>query len=253
LAISITDSHPFAVLYEQWDDPVTVSNHTHDCVQLMGLAAGALEITTPNASWMVSPNTALLIPPDLPHHVISRSPCQLLVAYLEPEIYDGVPETAEMMSVTPLLAALLQRLTRAEQPVLAQGALDRLISVTVDELHDSPRYPVRLVRPRDERLVPIYEALIENPADPTSLDDWAARFGWSSRTLARSFHQDLGMTFRQYRQHARIVSAIPLLAEGNAPSEVARRVGYQSAGTFAEVFKGVTGRTPRQVQAAERV
>lgn len=68
--------------------------------------------------------------------------------------------------------------------------------------------------------------------------------GASARTLARAFAAETGLTFQQWRTHARLRAALPMLAH-NAPLEsVAHRVGYRSASAFVAAFRREVGATP---------
>ena len=54
-------------------------------------------------------------------------------------------------------------------------------------------------RPSDERARDVAEALLADPADPRTLHDWGHAVGASSRTLARAFLSDTGLSFGRWR------------------------------------------------------
>ncbi|WP_238589326.1 helix-turn-helix domain-containing protein [Pseudonocardia sp. HH130629-09] len=58
------------------------------------------------------------------------------------------------------------------------------------------------------------------------------------------FRAETGMTFAQWRTHARVRAALVLLARGTSVGATARAVGYRKPGAFAEAFRRVTGRAP---------
>jgi AraC-like DNA-binding protein len=72
----------------------------------------------------------------------------------------------------------------------------------------------------------------------------ARRFGFSVRTLERRFAAETGMTFGQWRRHARLLEALRLLAAGRAVKTVARDAGYRSASAFVAAFSDTFGTTP---------
>jgi AraC-like DNA-binding protein len=72
----------------------------------------------------------------------------------------------------------------------------------------------------------------------------ARRFGFGVRTLERRFAAETGMTFGQWRRHARFLRALRLLAEGRAVKTVARDAGYRSASAFVAAFSETFGTTP---------
>ncbi|WP_320042068.1 helix-turn-helix domain-containing protein [uncultured Desulfobacter sp.] len=52
------------------------------------------------------------------------------------------------------------------------------------------------------------------------------------------------MTFRQWRQQARLIEALKLLAKGTPVKEVAFDVGYESVSAVIYMFKKSLGSTP---------
>lgn len=79
-----------------------------------------------------------------------------------------------------------------------------------------------------------------------SADDVAATFGMSRRTLARRL-EDNGSNFRKLLEAALFDSARHLLESSSLPMlEIAARLGYADAASFARAFKRWSGLTPRQ-------
>jgi AraC-like DNA-binding protein len=107
--------------------------------------------------------------------------------------------------------------------------------------------PPRVPLPRERRLKLICDALIEQPADRRTLEDWGKAAGASSRTLERLFREETGMSFNAWRQACRISAAIPKLELGNSVQRVAWEVGYDSPSAFAAIFRRVTGMNPAGV------
>ena len=93
-------------------------------------------------------------------------------------------------------------------------------------------------------------ALQSNPADSLSANDWAARAGVSPRTFSRLFQRDTGMTFRQWRQQLRLLSALRRLAAGQRVNQVALELGYESPSAFVAMFRRALGTTPGRYFAA---
>ena len=65
----------------------------------------------------------------------------------------------------------------------------------------------------------------------------------------RNFAQvarELGMTFGQWRQQARLLRALERLAVGEKVIDVALALGYESPSAFATMFKRRFGLTPSQ-------
>lgn len=106
----------------------------------------------------------------------------------------------------------------------------------------------RLPQLRDPRLAPMARAIIDDPADPRTLDDWAEVCGASARTLARLFVQDTGMTFGQWRLQARLNVAFILLMTNGEIARIARKVGFASQSAFGAAFRRTFGMTPAQAR-----
>ena len=102
---------------------------------------------------------------------------------------------------------------------------------------------------QDDRLARIGRALTVDPSDGRSLEAWARVAGAGTRTLARLFVQDTGMTFGTWRTHLRVARAAELLADGLPVAVVAGRVGYASPSAFVAAFRATTGRTPGALYA----
>jgi AraC-like DNA-binding protein len=70
--------------------------------------------------------------------------------------------------------------------------------------------------------------------------------GMSERTFRRMFLAETGITWQAWLTQARILSAMPFLAEGRRVIDVAGDVGYQSLSAFAKAFFQLTGENPLQ-------
>ena len=62
------------------------------------------------------------------------------------------------------------------------------------------------------------------------------------------FRDQLGMGWQQWRQHAVMAHALPLLARGMPVSQVASASGYATDSAFCAMFKAATGRSPTTFQ-----
>jgi len=98
--------------------------------------------------------------------------------------------------------------------------------------------------PNEERARIVADALAKAPADPRTLSEWGSEVGASSRTLARAFLTDTGLTFGRWRSLLRVRAAMIALARGAPVSNVASLVGYDSTSAFVTAFRRETGVTP---------
>ena len=154
-----------------------------------------------------------------------------------------------MFTASDLAREILLALTgpRNYDPVardVDRAARARLRRVLVDELHEAHEQPLQLPEPHDDRLQAITQMLYENPADNTSLAELGQTIGASARTLSRLFHNELGMTFYEWRTQLRIYHALVLLADGHDTTHVAHACGWANPSSFIAAFTHIIGTTP---------
>jgi transcriptional regulator GlxA family with amidase domain len=82
------------------------------------------------------------------------------------------------------------------------------------------------------------------------IDDIAGQIGLASRSLARRFEQELGMTWRGALRRLRMLRAIELLAAtDHTVTQIAMDVGYSSLSAFESAFRDLTDKTPTEFRA----
>ncbi|WP_406146186.1 GlxA family transcriptional regulator [Streptomyces sp. NBC_01012] len=97
----------------------------------------------------------------------------------------------------------------------------------------------------DESLAPLLEWVAARLDSPLTLDRLAERAGLSSRTLARRFTEQLGVSPGQWLLGQRLDAARALLEQSDLPVEaVATRVGLTSAVNLRRRFRAHLGTTP---------
>ena len=154
-----------------------------------------------------------------------------------------------MFTASDLARELLRTLTgpRNYDPAARdydRAARARLRRVLVDELHEAREQPLQLPEPHDDRLRAIARLLYESPGDNTPLAELGQAIGASARTLSRLLHDELGMTFYEWRTQLRIYHALVLLADGHDTSHVAHACGWANPSGFIAAFTTVIGTTP---------
>jgi len=105
-----------------------------------------------------------------------------------------------------------------------------------------------------EEIDEIKQFLKDNCGKQTSLKSVAEKFAFNYSYLSRLFKEKIGMNFSDYMVHIRIEKAKELFAEGKyKKEEVASMVGYNKYSYFGEQFKKVTGITPSQYMALQKL
>lgn len=100
------------------------------------------------------------------------------------------------------------------------------------------------IKPRDERLQEVIDYMRKHLDEKLELGQIAVKFGFSTRSLSRSFNAE-GTGFIEYLQSLRIIQAMELLAEKDfSVGRIAAMVGYDSITAFSHTFMRFTGIRP---------
>jgi AraC-like DNA-binding protein/quercetin dioxygenase-like cupin family protein len=228
--------------------------HRHASHQLLFASSGAMTVSGDRTSWMIPPGRAVLIPAGSAHairmwgDVAMRSLYFPLNAPAPAFNIDG----CRVISVTPLLRELILR-------VADLGALDsrdaidaRMMAVLMDELAAARIEPLLLPLPADERALTAARHILTNPAGDVTTDGVARQSGLSARTLERLFRAETGMSFGLWRQKARLLESVRLLAQGGSVTDAALDSGYSSVSAYIAAFKQTFGCTPGAMSMSDQ-
>ncbi|MCP3424728.1 AraC family transcriptional regulator [Rothia sp. AR01] len=220
--------------------PTEWEPHSHPMHELVWVRDGTMTARVGDRVYTVAQGSGLWLPAGQVHAGRLTAGAGLYDAFFAPEHTPegfGEPMAIEM---TPVLESLLVRLARRD---LDAGARARSEAVVFDVLQPSGRQ-LALRLPGDPRIDAVAEALLADPADRRSLEEWAQSRGLSVRTVARAFRSATGLSFAQWRQSLRIHHALVLLAEGCEVREASDLLGYAQPSTFIDAFRRVMGTTP---------
>jgi len=221
--------------------------HRHGRSQLVYARAGLIEMHSPAGCWLIPPQRAAWVPAGGEHRLVMRQPVELRTLYLRSSPSAERFTEPFAIAVEPLLRALVLRLLARGGVPADDAPGERLLAVLLDELAAAQTPPFSLPFPQEARLRPICLGLWEAPDDDRDLAAWGRIVGASPRTLARLFRRETGMTFAGWRQQARLLQALALLAEGRPVTAVAYDVGYESPSAFIAAFRIAFGATPRRL------
>ena len=222
------------------------SVHWHARSQLAYASAGIMTVETEQGMWVVPPQRAVWIPAGIRHSIQSAGALAMRSIYIEPEVVSWLPPTCCVVNITPLLWELIGRAAELPQQYPLGGREERLMRLILDEIRELPIAPLHLPEPHDQRLRRITAALKHDPADRRTLEAWGRTVGASSRTLARLFRLQTGMSYQQWQRQVRLLAGLIRLADGQPVTEVALEVGYDSPSAFIAMFKRALGTTPSQ-------
>lgn len=216
---------------------------------LLWTAGGMLAIEAEQRTWVVPTTLAMWLPPGTLYTVTSsRGQGHRMAVAPEQSSVDWASPT--VVSATGFVRESLARLA---DPGLSPGERRRAEVVLCEALRPFPHSGLDLPVPLDARVQRITEALLVDPADRRTIADWGREVGASVRNLTRLFSAETGMTFAQWRLHARTQQAILALASDASVSEVALSVGYSSTSAFVHAFRKTTGITPATFASTMRL
>ena len=233
---------PLAVMPKSFPDGFHIARHRHDRAQLVWSVCGTLRIRTDSAAWIVPPDRAVWLPAGIDHAIDIRGDVDMRTLYVAQR--PDLPDRPAVLEVSPLLRALI--LALVEEPVLydVAGRAGAIAALILLEIGHARHLSLMLPMPRDPRLASVCAALLRDPANGMTLEQWAEAAGASPRTLARLFPREVGLSFAVWRQRVRFHNALEALAGGDPVARVAERNGYRSASAFTEAFRRVMGQLP---------
>lgn len=219
-----------------------IAPHMHAWAQLAYGSRGVMRVAVEGSTWMVPPSRAIWVPPRVPHEVVIVEDAYLRTLYIDESVIPAGLDSCRVVEMSGLLREVIAALDADELDARRERLLGAL---ALDEIVRSEPLPLSIPMPTEKRLRALCEALLADPGNADSLEYWAASVGASTRTIARLFRQELGMSFSQWRQQAVLARAIPLLTRGRPLSQIAHELGYQSQSAFSAMFRRAFGESPR--------
>jgi AraC-like DNA-binding protein/quercetin dioxygenase-like cupin family protein len=216
--------------------------HTHTNHQIAWSPEGVLVVVIEGGgSYVLPPSRALWIPAATVHETRASGAAVLRSVYLEPRRCRIDWTAPTPVAVNPLLGELIHHL---DDRGLGVEERSRAEAVLLDLLLPLRVATIDVRSPTDPRARDVSDALLADPADPRTLHEWGRTVGASSRTLARAFLGDTGLSFGRWRTLARLQASLPYLAEHVPVNAVARLVGYRTTSAYVAAFRAHTGVTP---------
>lgn len=225
---------------------MVVAEHQHARHQLIYAHSGLMSVTSPQGRWIVPSTRAIWMPAGTPHSVRCVAAVDERNVYVSTDAAPDLPTSVSAVEVSPLLRELIRVAERIAQPYETDSRDGRVMRLILDELRSLPTLPLHLPKPRDARITPLCEHILQHPDDTFTLAEWANRVGLTSKTIQRIFSRELGMTFGQWRQRSQLLFALERLAAGVSVIDVAMELGYESPSAFSAMFRRQFGVTPSQ-------
>jgi AraC-like DNA-binding protein/quercetin dioxygenase-like cupin family protein len=232
-------------LYE--GDGLITGWHSHEVHQIEYALHGVVEVETDSAHYLLPPQQAAWIPAGLEHQAVMNPDVKTVAVMFDPALVAAPGDRARILAVSPLIRemmiyALRWQIDRADGDAQSDGffrTLANLVSEALD--HEAP-----LSLPTcDHPIVAAAMAFTKAHLDSVSADEVSRAVSVSERTLRRLFQDTLGLSWRTYLLHARMLRAMALLAgPGQSVQETALAVGFDSLSSFTRAFAQFCGETP---------
>lgn len=225
----------------------TTARHAHDLHQLEYVVQGILEVETDMGAYVLSERQAAWIPAGLGHISTIDTRVRSVSIFLDPVHLHPTRQGAGIVVVSPLIRQMIiyacrWPIDRRSSDAVAD-AYFHCFAELLAELLESQN-PFSLPTTNHPQLSPALH-YTRNTLAGASIEDAAASAGMSPRSLRRLCQRELGMTWRDYTQQARLMQAAALLANPElSVLQVATRVGFESASSFTRAFRGAWGRPP---------
>jgi len=233
----------------RWRSGGTSETTSHPRGHLVYAARGVLSVRTERGTSIVPANRVGWTPAGFTHQHRAHGETEMRILFLPAAVARLMPGQPAVFAVSDLAREALLALTgpRNYEEAAAgwdRAARSRLRRVLVDELRAAPEQPLQLPEPRDDRLRAVAQLLYDDPADNRSVAELGRAAGASGRTLSRLLHDELGLTFYQWRTQLRVYHALVLLADGHDATQVAYACGWANPSSFIAAFTAIIGTTP---------
>jgi AraC-like DNA-binding protein len=229
---------------------VRLDTHMHREAQLVYAAQGTMQVTTPEGRWLVPPDRAVWVPALLEHSIDVLADIQMRTLYFDVAWLSREKRSASLAAefvvrVSPLLHQAILALFDAGN---GRERIELLIRLVMLELHQAEDSATFMPLPHEPRCRRAADIVLGDPTGSHEIETLAREVGTSARTLSRLFSSETQLSFKSWRQRARIAAAIERLSmEASLPvKQLASELGYASVPAFSHAFRQVTGKTPTE-------
>jgi len=250
-----SDDRLLAALAESTDGPVLFAAelpgdavrvtpaHRHARGQAFAATRGLLTVGTDEGQWVVPAIHTVWIPPRHLHSLRSHGRFEGWSAYVAESACADLPPRPCTIRTSGLLREAIGRVASWDGGPLDE-AQARIAGVVLDEIRRLPHEPFGLPMPRDPRVLRVARAIADDLADNRRLSAWAEWAAVSPRTLTRRFAAETGFSVAEWRQRARLMRALEMLAVDTPVTTIALDLGYENVSAFIAMFRRFFGVTP---------
>ena len=253
LDLGAREDYPASVVcyFGALEKGVAFAAHSHRRAQLFHIVSGSLTVETARGTFVVPPERAVWIPSGVKHAVTYLQKSALRYLFFRPEAAKRLPEDPSVVRLSPLLRELIPAFMEYARADAVRGPAKRIADVILDQLETVPVLPLHLPMPTSARLRRAVRALADDPGLVADLGALAGQAALSERSFERHFQSETGLSFRAWRQQARLMKAVEWLSLGHKVGDIADRLGYEQPSAFVASFRRAFGVTPSKYFSEE--
>ena len=211
--------------------------------QFLGSLKGLLSVQDSSARWIVPATHGIWIPPGHLHAIDSFGPSQGWLVSIVLAACPSLPTSPRILSASGLLRGAVSRAMTWDDS-LRTVSQQNVVTVILDEIATLPHENLGLAMPRTPALLMVASGILHDLNDCRSLEAWALCGHITVRTLSRHFVIETGFTFTQWRQRAKLLRGLEMLAEGLSITTISLDLGYTNVSAFIALFQRTFGVTP---------
>lgn len=232
-------------LYE--GDGLITGWHSHEVHQIEYALHGVVEVETDVAHYLLPPQQAAWIPAGLQHQAVMNPDVKTVAVMFDAQMIADPGDRARIIAVSPLIREMMiyglrWPVDRAHGDDTSDTFFRTLANLVADALdHEAP-----LSLPTtDHPIVAAALAYTKEHLASVTAEDVSRAVAVSERTLRRMFTEAIGISWRTYLLHARMLRAMALLAgPDQSVQATATAVGFENLSSFTRCFSQFCGETP---------
>ncbi len=243
-------AHKILAIETQYKKNQVLAMHTHQRAQLLYGAEGIMHVETPHGQWIIPPERAVWIPPEMPHQLTlySVKTCSL---YILPESVPRQVTQCEVLSISPLLRQLLLTAPQLNPPFSKHD--DLIFELILMELTQAESMDLHLPLPEHQAMLAICKLFLKSPNIHYAPETFAAELCLSERHFSRLFKQETGISFSKWRQQACVLLSLERLIQQHSIQHIAYDFGFQNPAAFSTMFQRVLGLSPSRYMQHQAV
>lgn len=220
--------------------------HQHRTGQLVFAISGVMLVQTQAARWTIPPQRALWLPPGQAHAIQMLSHTEMRTVYCQAELIAGCESFLHREEVHAVVASTLIRelVLGLFDPRFDHGTQQLMVGLLLQTLRQTPALPTHLPMPTSPALRHAITPLLEAHQWQIGMHEIAAEAAMSERSFSRRFSAEAGLSFRAWRQRARILASLDLLTTDRPIKAIAHHLQFASTAAYIAAFHELLGCTP---------